>query len=139
MKYLCLACGDGGAWEGLTEEEQKDYVERCRVYDVELAGDDRVRLYAGLREGGRVIRRRKGERVITDGPFIESKEIGGVFVVEADDLDEAVELASLHPAARMGEELGWYVAVRPLFIPELGGTGAEEGAVARAPEQGTPA
>lgn len=38
---------------------------------------------------------------------------------EADDLDEAVGLASLHPAARMGEELGWYVAVRPLFIPEL--------------------
>lgn len=44
-----------------------------------------------------------------------------MFVVEAEDLDEATELASLHPAARMGEELGWYVAVRPLLIPELAG------------------
>lgn len=37
------------------------------------------------------------------------------YLVEAADLDEAVEIASIHPAARMGEELGWYVAVRPLF------------------------
>lgn len=123
MKYLCLACGDGSAWEKLTEAEQQDYAARCRVHDVELAGDDRVRLYAGLNEGGRIVRNRGGQRVITDGPFIESKEIGGVFVVEAGGLDEAVELASLHPAARMGEELGWYVAVRPLFIPEFEATG----------------
>lgn len=133
MKYLCLACGDGAAWEELTPDEQKAYAEQCRVYDEELAGDDRVRLYAGLLEGGKVIRSRAGERLITDGPFIESKEIGGVFVVEADDLDEAVGLASLHPAARMGEELGWYVAVRPLFVPELEatreGAEAETGAV----------
>ena len=117
MKYLCLACGDGSAWERLTKDEQQAYMERCRTYDEELASDQRVRLYAGLQPGGRVVRVKSGERMITDGPFIESKEIGGVFVVEAADLDEAVELASLHPAARMGEELGWYVAVRPLFVP----------------------
>lgn len=119
MKYLCLACGDGAAWEKLTEEEQQATIERCRAHDEELAADPRVGLYAGLAEGGRIVRSRGGERVVTDGPFIESKEIGGVFVVEADDLDEAVELAALHPAGRMGEALGWYVAVRPLFIPEL--------------------
>lgn len=128
MKYLCLACGDGSAWEDLTEEKQQQYMDRCRVHDEELAASDRVRLYAGLREGGRIIRTRGGERVVTDGPFIESKEIGGVFVVEADDLDGAVRLASLHPAARMGEELGWYVAVRPLFEPDLQATGAAHGA-----------
>lgn len=73
MKYLCLACGDGSTWDGLTEVEQRSYVDRCRVHDEKLA---------------------------------------------ADDLDEAVEIASMHPAARMGAELGWYVAVRPLFTPE---------------------
>ncbi len=124
MKYLCLACGDGSAWNALTQEEQRAYVDRCRGYDEELAGDDRVQLYAGLRAGGKIVRSRAGERVITDGPFIESKEIGGVFVVEAEDVDEAIQLASLHPAARMGEELGWYVAVRPLFVPELQSTRA---------------
>ncbi len=118
MEYLCLACGDESAWEKLTEEEKNDYVARCRVHDEELAADERVGLYAGLMDGGRVLRTRGGESVITDGPFVESKEIGGVFVVEADDLDEAAPIASLHPAARMGEELGWYVAVRPLYVPE---------------------
>ncbi|HEX9631913.1 MAG TPA: YciI family protein [Gemmatimonadales bacterium] len=118
MKYLCLACGDGTAWESLTKEQQATFRERCRVYDAELAGDGRVRLYAGLQDGGKVVRHRGGKRTVTDGPFIESKEIGGVFVVEAADLDEAVELASLHPAGRMGEELGWHVEVRPLWVPE---------------------
>lgn len=118
MKYLCLACGDESGWEELTEEEQKAYRERCRVHDEELASTEGVSLYAGLMDGGRIIRTRGGERTVTDGPFVESKEIGGVFIVEADDLEEAARIASLHPAARMGEELGWYVSVRPLFIPE---------------------
>ncbi|MFW6084568.1 MAG: YciI family protein [Gemmatimonadota bacterium] len=119
MKYLCLACGDESAWEGLTEAQQQEIVAKCRVHDEKLAADPRVSLYVGLSEGGRLIRQENGERVVTDGPFIESKEIGGVFVVEADDIDEATELASMHPAGQMGEELGWYVVVRPVFVPEL--------------------
>jgi hypothetical protein len=119
MKYLCLACGDETAWEELTEDEQQKTIAACRVHDEKLAADERVTLYVGLLEGGRLIRRENGKRVVTDGPFIESKEIGGVFVVEAKDIDEATELASMHPAAQMGEELGWYVAVRPIFTPEL--------------------
>ncbi|HSM04338.1 MAG TPA: YciI family protein [Longimicrobiales bacterium] len=118
MKYLCLACGDESAWEALTAEQQREYRTACRVHDEALAADPRVGLYAGLRAGGRIVRSRDGKRSVTDGPFVESKEIGGIFIVEADDLDEAVELAAMHPAGRMGEELGWYVAVRPLLIPE---------------------
>jgi hypothetical protein len=74
-----------------------------------------------------MIRRKDGERMVTDGPFIESKEIGGVFVIEAEGIDEATEVASLHPAAQMGEELGWYVVVRPVFTPELDALGTMEG------------
>jgi hypothetical protein len=127
MRYLCLACGDESAWQRLTKEQQRAYVDRCRAYDEELAGNERVQLYAGLQGGGRVVRHRAGERLITDGPFIESKEIGGVFVVEADSLDDAVAIASLHPAARMGEELGWHVEVRPLYIPQLDATAGQQG------------
>lgn len=119
MRYLCLACGDATAWEKLSEDEQQSMIAACRVHDEELAADERVGMYVGLLDGGRLIRVKNGERVVTDGPFIESKEIGGVFVVEAEDIEEATELASLHPAARMGEELGWYVVVRPMFTPEL--------------------
>lgn len=119
MKYLCLACGDGSAWETLSEEEQQDTIAACRVHDEKLAADERVTLYVGLLDGGKMIRQRSGQQVVTDGPFIESKEIGGVFVVEAEDIDEAAEIASGHPAARMGEVLGWYVVVRPVVVPEL--------------------
>ena len=124
MKYLCLACGDESKWNALSEKEQQATIAACRVHDEKLAADPRVSLYVGLNEGGRLIRVEGGQRVITDGPFIESKEIGGVFVVEADDADEAAEIASGHPAAKMGEELGWYVVVRPIFVPELEATAA---------------
>ncbi|HEY7150707.1 MAG TPA: YciI family protein [Solirubrobacterales bacterium] len=57
------------------------------------------------------VRVEDGKTLTTDGPFAETKEIlGGYFVVEADDLDAAIELAARIPAARMGGA----VEVRPL-------------------------
>ena len=53
--------------------------------------------------------------MITDGPFIETKEqVGGFFIIEARDLDEAIRVASNHPAANIGEQVGWAVEVRPI-------------------------
>ena len=53
--------------------------------------------------------------MVTDGPFAETKEqIGAFFIIEARDLDEAAEVASLHPAARLGENVGWAIEVRPI-------------------------
>jgi hypothetical protein len=57
------------------------------------------------------VRVRDGETLFTDGPFMDAKEhLGGFFLVEADDLDAALELAARVPAARMGGA----VEVRPL-------------------------
>jgi len=51
-----------------------------------------------------------GERLVTDGPFAETKElIGGIFILEAPDLDEAIRLAALIPAAEYGS-----IEVRPI-------------------------
>ncbi len=56
-----------------------------------------------------------GEPTVTDGPFAEAKEVvGSYFIIEADDLEHAVEIASLHPAARIGQEIGFSVEVRPI-------------------------
>ena len=58
---------------------------------------------------------RGGEPVFSDGPFVESKEkVGGLFIIEARDLNEAIRIASMHPGARLGEERGWAVEVRPI-------------------------
>jgi hypothetical protein len=52
---------------------------------------------------------------VTDGPYAATKEVvGGLVLIEARDLNEAIQVASLHPAARMGEELGWGIELRPI-------------------------
>jgi hypothetical protein len=57
------------------------------------------------------VRVQNGEALLTDGPFIDAKEhLGGFLVIEADDLDAALEIAASIPAARMGGA----VEVRPL-------------------------
>jgi hypothetical protein len=62
-------------------------------------------------ETATTVRVRDGETLLTDGPFVDAKEhLGGFFLVEADDLDAALELAARIPAARMGGA----VEVRPL-------------------------
>ena len=61
------------------------------------------------------VRVRDGKRLVTDGPFAETKElIGGFFVIEARDLNEAIRVASKHPAAHLGERVGWGIEVRPI-------------------------
>jgi hypothetical protein len=65
-------------------------------------------LAAGME--AKVVRVRNGETVVTDGPFTETKElIGGVFITELPDLDEAIRLAELVPAAAYGS-----LEIRPI-------------------------
>jgi hypothetical protein len=70
------------------------------------------------------IRPRGGKPWMTDGPFAETKEqIGAFFILEANDLNEAIRVASKHPAARLGEQVGWGIEVRPI---EMCRGGADE-------------
>ena len=64
---------------------------------------------------GARVRASGGKLTVTDGPFVETKEkAGGLFIIEARDLNEAIRIASMHPGARLGEERGWAVEVRPI-------------------------
>ena len=66
-------------------------------------------------DGRSTFRQRGGKTYISDGPYTESKEvIGGLFIIEADTPDEALRIASMHPAALHGEEGGWAVELIPL-------------------------
>jgi hypothetical protein len=61
------------------------------------------------------VRPRNGKVLITDGPFAETKEqVGAFFIIEAKALNEAIEVASKHPAAHLNEHLGWGIEVRPI-------------------------
>jgi hypothetical protein len=65
------------------------------------------------------VRIQDGRTVVTDGPFAETKEaLGGFYLLECKDLDEAIEMAAKIPAARRGT-----IAVRPVWNYDVGGTG----------------
>lgn len=115
MKYLCLAYGDPDKMKALTKAEFEALVARCKLHDAELRKSGHLLQAESLEWGGACIRPRGGKPVVTDGPFVETKEqVGGLVVIEARDLNEAIRVASLHPAAHLGEHLGWSIEIRPI-------------------------
>ena len=118
MKFLCLAYYDPAAMAALPEEELASIVQQCPPFDEELRVTGRLVVQASLGEPGstRVVKTRRSRKLhVTDGPFTESKElVGGFFILEAADMDDAVRVASLHPAARIGEASGWAVEIWPI-------------------------
>lgn len=119
MKYILLIYSDENDW---TEREQ----ERCYVESVELTQKlDANGQYLGASPLKSVstatsVRVREGKRLVTDGPFAETHEqLGGYFLVEAENLDEAIAIAGQIPAARKGT-----VEIRPIL--ELSGLPSEK-------------
>ena len=110
MKYLLLICTDeesdarAGAVElGTSAEEWVADVDRRGI---RLMGD-RLRPASDAT----TVRVRDGDRLVSDGPFTETKEqMGGFDVIEVDDLDAAIEVAAAHPMARFG-----MIEIRPFW------------------------
>lgn len=115
MKYLCLAYGDQQKFERLSKEQLAALFERCQAYDAEMKATGQYLQAMSLGWDAVTLRPAGGKPIVSDGPFIETKEtVGGLVVIEARDLNDAIRVASMHPAARMGEDLGWAVEVRPI-------------------------
>ena len=109
MKYAMLIHEKPGYVEALAEDEQKAVFAEYMA----LAEDPRARGGAQLQpiETAATVRVQDGRTLTTDGPYADTKEaFGGYYVFEADNLNEAIELAARIPAAR----LGGAVEVRPL-------------------------
>jgi hypothetical protein len=117
MKYLCLAYFDEKKFETLTEADLVAIGRACAPLDEELKRSGHLLEVASL-AGSRdsvSLRPRNGKVTVTDGPYAETKEqLGSFFLIEARDLNEAIRVASMHPAARLHEHLGWGVEIRPI-------------------------
>jgi len=106
VKYALLIYDDDSAWVDLPDSEKaalraQEMPKWVALFEELGKADPNV---SGKELDGRhtakVIRVRDGERIVTDGPFAETKEVlGGVFFVDLPDLDEAIRLAALIPAA----------------------------------------
>jgi hypothetical protein len=112
MKFMCIAY----------EEQRK--LDELSQSDWQALREETLDYVARLRQGGRLItahplksakiastvRVRNGKTSVTDGPFAETKEqIGGFFLVEASNIDEAIQIAAQWPSARIGT-----IEVRPV-------------------------
>ena len=128
MKFLCLAYGEEAKSARLSEGEMRALGEKCSAFDHELRATGRLVASGSLGWGAKSMRLQRGKLTVTDGPFTESKElVGGFVIIEAADYDEALKVIALHPAARMGEELGWGIEVRPMEYCQLKQAGGESG------------
>lgn len=115
MKYLCLAYYDVPKYEATPPAEFEAMVAQCAAYDKKLKASGRLFAHGslGAPKDTRNLLPRSGKAIVTDGPYIETKEqVGGWFIIEAKDMDDALEVAKNHPAANMGEQMGWGIEVR---------------------------
>jgi len=112
MKYLCLIYDDENTWAGMTKAESDAYMGEYFAFT------------EGIRESGQyvagealqpvstatTVRIRDGKLSTTDGPFAETKEqLGGFYMIDARDLNEAIQVAARIPSARLGS-----IEIRPV-------------------------
>jgi hypothetical protein len=113
MKYLCFVFYDENKRNALSEQESQALMEEALDYDDVLRKGGHFIVAHPLEsvQAASTIRVRNGKVTITDGPFAETNEqIGGFVMIEARDLNEAIQLASKIPPARLGG-----IEVRPII------------------------
>jgi hypothetical protein len=112
MKYLCLAYEEEGTLDALSRSEWQALRNETLAYVEALRSSGRLVLAEPLQSARTAVtvRVRQGTVATTDGPFAETKEqLGGIFLIEAKDLNEALQVAARWPSARLGS-----IEVRPL-------------------------
>jgi hypothetical protein len=111
MEYLALIHSSEDGWESLSEDERQATMQRYMTFSKrpEVVGG------AELDTTGTAttVRVRNGDRLVTDGPYAEVKEVlGGYIVLECDSIDEACQLAAKMP----GAEHHSAIEVRPVYV-----------------------
>jgi hypothetical protein len=105
MKYICLGYYDPNAFASTSKEDQEAMMDSCFAYDDQIRANGHFKGGEALQppNTAMTLRHANGRVVVTDGPFAETKEqIGGILILEARDLNHAVELISKHPGVKFG-------------------------------------
>jgi hypothetical protein len=113
VKYLLLTYLDEKKWLGLSEAEQNAELAQCEPHVQRLMSSGKILGGAPLHptSTATTVRVQAGKRLVTDGPFAETREqLGGYTLVEATDLDEAIEMA----AGFLGQDSWVSIEVRPV-------------------------
>ena len=110
MKYMLLVYGDEQASDEV--EKERCYQESARMaHQIRATGQYLAAAPLHPIASATSVRVRDGKRLVTDGPFAETREqLGGYFIVDVKDLDEAIDIAGRLPGARLGT-----VEIRPIM------------------------
>lgn len=118
MKYLCLAYYDPSQYAAMTPAQLEKWESDCKKQDPVFLATGKVSSVASLADPAvtKVLRPKGGKVTVTDGPYIEAREqLGSFFIIEAKDLQEAVEIASRHPGAVCPtDDMRGGIEVRPI-------------------------
>ena len=112
MKYLCLIYDNEQQWAEMPKEVQDKYMGEYAAFGESIRKSGK---YVGANQlqpsnTATIVRSRNGKVSTTDGPFVETKEqLGGYYLIEAKDLNDAIQVASHIPSARSGS-----IEVRPI-------------------------
>lgn len=105
MKFICLGYADHSKFAAMTEAEMAALMEECLAYDDVLRQGGHFAGGEALQAADQAVtlRHRSGKTEATDGPYAETKEqLGGILILEANDMAHAVELMSRHPGVKVG-------------------------------------
>jgi hypothetical protein len=114
MKYMLLIYGDEKAWDGQTPEQQGAEMAEYSALSQGLQSKGQMIVADALHPVAQAttVRLRDGKSLITDGPFAETKEqLGGYYLIDVANLDEAIEVAKKIPSARYGS-----IEIRPVVV-----------------------
>ncbi len=115
MKYMLLIYHDETGWAGKSEGERQEIYAEYRQLIGELSSRGQYVAGDQLQPAASAtsVRVREGKQMVTDGPFAETREqVGGFFMIEANNQQEATSIAARIPSARMG-----VIEVRPVVEP----------------------
>jgi hypothetical protein len=105
MKYICLGYIEPGKFAGMTEDEQHAMFDECFEYNDRLRANGHVAADVPLQspESAVTLYWKNGKVATTDGPYAETKEqLAGLLILEARDLNHAIQLISQHPGFKYG-------------------------------------
>jgi hypothetical protein len=114
MKYLCMCYYDTHKFATLSADDFKAIGEGCKHHDEALRASRKMTILGSMSEPNKwkSIRPVNEKPTVSDGPMSENKEqIGAFFIVDAEDIEEAVRIASLHPSAHLGKFFGGGIEV----------------------------
>lgn len=122
MKFQCLGYFDQQKMDALPKEQLDAIMLECQPHLDELYKSGRVLMDGSVAQEMKRLKRIEGKVQVNDRPIVDvHKMLGSMFIIEAKEMDEAMQVASLHPTVQVssGEQLGWELEIRPIDVYEV--------------------